>query len=146
MGACNVIFWSMIVLIVTYGAELWVLKNTDIELLDKFQRYAGRRVQRFRRRALNESSFATLGWMRLQNYIHGKKLLFIRTITTLNADNIYRQVFVKRFNDFCSEPEQGIANIYESPIFDMLRISIIFKLFEKVKGMVLKSHTYSKQV
>ena len=133
----------MIIATITYGAELWILENRDIELLDKFQGCAVRRIHRFNRRTPNESSFATLGWMRLENSIHGKKLLFIWTITSLEADNLYKQRFVKRFEYFCRDPERGTTNINESPMYDILRVSIIFKLFAKVKGVVLKGHIYS---
>ena len=122
------------------------MKNSDIDLLDKFQRYAGRRVQRFSKRTPNETSFTTLGWMRLESYIYGKKLLFIRTITSLEHGNLYRQVFVKRFEEFCQDPVRCSQNRYDSPIFDILRIAVIFKLFERVKGMVYNDHIYSKIV
>ena len=67
MKACNIIYWSLIIPILTYGAELWVLKLSDIEALDKYQRYAGKRIQRFPKYTPNESSFRGLGWMRFEN-------------------------------------------------------------------------------
>ena len=70
MRACNIIFWCLIVPILTYGSELWVLKQSDIDELDKFQRYAGRRFQRFPKWSPNETSCKGLGWMRLETYIY----------------------------------------------------------------------------
>ena len=80
MRACSFIFWSLIVPIVTFASELWVMGEEDIKLLDDFQIYCGRRVQRFTRNAPRESSYVGLGWMRLESFIAGKKLLFVRTI------------------------------------------------------------------
>ena len=42
MSTCSILYWSIIVPIVTYGSELWVLKGDEIEELRKFQRYIGR--------------------------------------------------------------------------------------------------------
>ena len=97
-NACNLIFWSMIIPMVTYGAELWVMKDKDIELLDIFQRHAGRKIQRFGKRSPNETCFTALGWMRIESYIYGKKMLFVRTITSLNQGNLYRQLCTSQLN------------------------------------------------
>ena len=145
-SACNLIFWNMIIPIVTYGAELWVMGNKDIELLDAFQRYAARRIQRFGKRTPNETSLSTLGWMRIESYIYGKKMLFVRTITSLNHDNLYRQVFVERLKQFHMDMASGLRNTYKSPIFDILRISIVLNLYDEIKGMALSGHIYGKQV
>ena len=142
--ACNTIFWSMVVPMVTYGAELWILTDKDIEILDKFQHYAARKIQRFRKRTPNATCLATLGWMRLENLVYGKKLMFLRTITILPAGNLYRQVLETRFRDFCTDLESNQRNDHASPIYDILRISVIFRLFEKVRGMILGGHVYSK--
>ena len=77
MRACNIIFWCLIVPILTYGSELWVLKQCDIDELGKFQRYAGKRFQRFPKWAPNETSFKGLGWMRLETYIYAKKCVYL---------------------------------------------------------------------
>ena len=44
---CNIIFWSIIVPIATYGCELLVLTDKHINILDEFQEYAGRKIERF---------------------------------------------------------------------------------------------------
>ena len=92
MLACNLIYWTVIVPITTHGAELWILKQVDIDILDEFQRYSGSRVQRFPPSSPNETCFVGLSWMRLENVIYAKKIVFIRTILVRNEDCIYKQV------------------------------------------------------
>ena len=75
MMTCNRIFWQVVDPTVTFGREVWVNSEKDEELLLTFQRYAGRRVQRFPQRAPNSSSFYGLGWLKLTMYIKVKKLI-----------------------------------------------------------------------
>ena len=65
MMTCNRIFWQVVVPTVTFGSEVWVKSEKDEELLLTFQRYAGRRVQRFPQRAPNPGSFYGLEWLKL---------------------------------------------------------------------------------
>ena len=60
MISCNLILLAAIVSIGVFGSEMWILKETDIDDINAFQRYAGRRVQRFPPRSPNFTSF--LGW------------------------------------------------------------------------------------
>ena len=60
---CSIIFWSMTIPIVTFSSELWVLNDDDINTIERFQRYSGRRVQRFHPKSPNETSYAGLGWI-----------------------------------------------------------------------------------
>ena len=143
--SCNIIYWCMIVPIVTYGCELWILKENDIESLDKFQRYAGRRIQRFPPHSPNEACFRGLGWMRLENFIYGKKLIFIRTILIMDDTCIYKSVLKIRAIQFNENIRSGMINEGDSPMFDRLRISIIFGLYEVVMNMIINSHRYSKE-
>ena len=57
MRACSLLFWSFIVPMVTFASELWDLKDSDIELLENFQRYTGRRIQRFPMSSPRETRF-----------------------------------------------------------------------------------------
>ena len=144
MRACNIIYWCLIVPILTYGSELWVLKQNDIDALDKFQRYAGKRIQRFPKWTPNETSFRGLGWMRLENYIYAKKLVFLRTIMVRNDNCIYKRILKARANKFNSDIEKHSQNVSDSPIFDILRIAIVFNLYDVVMSMCINDHAYSK--
>ena len=144
MRACSLLFWSLIVPMVTFASELWVLKDSDIELLENFQRYAGRRVQRFPMSSPRETSFTALGWMRLENYIYVKKLLFVRTIVNLKEDDICKKIFVNRANQFARNIEQGLRNQHDSPVFDILKVALVLGLFDKVMRMVNGIHVFDK--
>ena len=37
LNVCSFLFWSLIVPIVTFASELWVLKDEDVRLLDEFR-------------------------------------------------------------------------------------------------------------
>ena len=53
MITCNIIFWTIIVPILSFGCEMWVLTERDKENIMAFQRFAGRRIQRLPHRSLN---------------------------------------------------------------------------------------------
>ena len=99
MASCNLIFWMVIVPIITFGSEIWVLSDKDYENLVAFQRFAGRRFQRFPYRSPNGSIFAAMGWARITTYIYIKKLLFILTILRMGAGNVIYDIFKKRFRE-----------------------------------------------
>ena len=115
-------------------------------MLDTFQRYAGRRVQRFHNRSPKQTSFAGLGWMRIENFINGKKLLFVRSILAMHDESLYRRLFVNRFTVFDNDVERCSINVHKSPIFDLLRTSIVVGLYDRIRGMVQHGHIYSKAI
>ena len=120
MIACNLIYWAVIIPIVTFGAELWILSEQDNENLMSFQRYAGRRIQRFPKRSPSTTSFFGLGWIRLTTYILIKKLLFIMTILRMDCHNVIRSIFVSRLNYYLVNVEVNKNNRFKSPTFDLL--------------------------
>ena len=54
--------------------------------------------------------------MRLENYIYGKKMIFIRTILVREDKCIYKKVLRLRARKFNKNIEEGIQNQSESPI------------------------------
>ena len=74
-------------LTLTFGCELWNVGDDDGDRLQNFQRYAGRRLQRFPLRSPNCSSYFGLGWVRLDTLVQIKKLLFLLTFMRLSPDN-----------------------------------------------------------
>ena len=94
--ACGMLFWAMVIPTVTFASELWVMNDDDIKLLEDFQIYAGRRIQRFQQSSPRETSYTSLGWLRIEIFIYVKKLLFIRSIAVLDNDSIYKQIFTRR--------------------------------------------------
>ena len=145
MKACGMVFWAMIVPVVTFACELWIISDDDINLLDDFQSYAGRRIQRFRQSSPRATSFVGLGWIRLEIYVYVKKLLFIRTIAMLTDDSIYKRIFLRRFLDFNQYRAVSRENVLHSPTFDILRTSEIFGLYENVGQMLQGTRVFSKK-
>ena len=138
------IFWTMAVPIITFASELWVLNDEDVGLIEDFQLYAGRRIQRLHQKATRETSYRGLGWLSLEVYIYIKKLLFIRTIAILNEDSVYKHVFMNRYMNYMNNRQISQENILESPTFDMLRIAEIFGLLTEVDGMLNGTKYLSK--
>ena len=140
MMSCNLIFWSVVMPILTFGSEIWVLSDKDRENLQNFQRYAGRRVQRFPQRSLNMTSFFGLGWIKISTYIMIKKALFIMTILRLETPNIIKEVFLLRLDKYFSDLRRSKRNFYNSPIFDILnsclRLGILEIVVKMAKGIL----------
>ena len=143
--SCSLIFWSLVVPILTFACELWVLNDEDIKLLEDFQAYAGRRIQRFRQSSPRATSYVGLGWIRLEIFVYVKKLLFIRTIAIMNEDSIYRRIFMNRYLEYDRNRLTPVENRLQSPTFDMLRISEIFNLYNEIGMMIHVTRVYSKK-
>ena len=137
MKTCNLIFWTIVMPIITFGCEIWQVNDRDIENLQYFQRYAGRRVQRFPKRSPISSSYYGLGWVRIETYIQIKKLLFL--LTLINMDNLNRiaKVFKERVRSYFHDRANGSINMYGSPIFDLLNTAARFGLLQRVGDMTL---------
>ena len=145
MKACNILFWSMIVPIITFASELWILKDAAIKILEDFQKYAGKRLQRLHPRAPSMMSYVTLGWIRLENFINIKKLLFICTILVQDENSTHKKVLKQRINKFQQSPEECIVNRYESPLYDILRIAVIYEMYDCIVHMANGTHYFSKE-
>ena len=142
--ACGLIFWSMVIPIITFASELWVLNDEDVGLLNDFQVYAGRRVQRLHQKSPRETSYIGLGWISIEIFIYVKKLLFIRTIMVMKDDSVYRRVFINRYRIYVSDRPRYSLNVLDSPVFDIMRIVDIFGLHNEVNDMVQNTRLYSK--
>ena len=145
MSTCSILCWSIIVPIVTYGSELWVLKGEEIEELRKFQRYIGRRCQRYPKRSPNYSAYTPLGWMSIDRYIQVKKLLFLRTILIAEENDICKRLLSTRTIDFANNLKAGRASENASPIFDLLNTSIQVDLYDTCMRMIVNGYYFSKQ-
>ena len=120
--------------------------ETDIGLLEDFQKYASRRIQRLYNRAPNMMNYVTLGWIRLENFINVKKLLFTRTLMVQQNGNIHKEVFRLRLNQFIENPRRCIENVHNSPISDMLKIACICDVLNDIVKMTKETHYFSKEM
>ena len=146
MATCNVVFWTIVVPIALYGSELWVVDDVKSKLIDDFQNYVGKKVQRFHPRIPNACSYFGLGWMRLERIIQIKKILFLRTILVMEDDAVQKIVFCERARFYFLHEQIGIDNLYRSPVFDILNVCSLFGLTNEVKNMVERQHYFSKEI
>ena len=144
MSTCSLLYWSIIVPIVTYGSEVWVLKSAEIEELRKFQRSIGRRCQRFPKRSPNYSGYAPLGWMSIDRLIQVKKLMFLRTILVLDDEDTCKRILAARANAFSENINLGRLNEFSSPIYDILNTSILVGLYDVCMRMITLGCYFSK--
>ena len=143
IATCNIIFWCVIVPILTYGCEIWVLKEKDVQILDEFQRYTGRRIQRLPLRCPNATSFITLGWLRLSLYIKAKKLIFIRTITVIKYESPLKEILVCVLGSL--DGVSKVDNPFDSPLLDSYNTSIDMGLGPQLVSMVTGTKIFSKE-
>ena len=137
IGTCNLIFWVIVIPIITFGCELWQLTDGDLEKLQAFQRFAGCRIQRFPQRSPSSSSYFGLGWLRLETFVYVKKLLFLLTIIRMDDTHRINMVFVNRVRKYLDDIESGVLNKYGSPIFDFMNTCTRFGVLDEVVGMVM---------
>ena len=152
IGTCNLIFWVIVMPTVTFGCEIWILSDDDVEKLQAFQRYAGRRVQRFPPRSPSCSSYYGLGWLRLETYIFVKKLLFLLTMITMDNNHRIKMVLRHRLTVYLESREAGERNVHNSPIFDLFNVCLRFGVLNEVVDMIegrsvpVAKATWSKRV
>ena len=132
MMSCNLIFWTIVIPVTTFGSEICCLTEADCENLNAFQRHIGRRIQRFPSRSPKFSSFYGLGWSRIVTYIWIKKLLFIMSILRLKEDNVVRRVFVKCTEVFNENVHKHVDNINNSPTYDLSNTACKFGLYNLI--------------
>ena len=131
LHTCCLIYWSVVFQSLCFGCEVWVIKPKDVELLQGFQRYAARRLQRLHPRSINSTSTACLGWMDIIRVIQAKKLIFVRSIACMHEFIPIRRIFIERLAEF--DPDN--QNPFDSPILDILNISRKFGLFNQIQNM-----------
>ena len=146
MATCNVIFWSIVVPTTLYGCELWILDDPLLNVIEEFQNYIGKRVQRFHPKVPNVCSYYGLGWMRLERIIQIRKLMFIRTILIMDENSLTKKMFCERAEVYFSEDHVGTENGPKSIVFDLLEVSALFGMLDEVKGMVQTQRFYPKSV
>ena len=143
-STCSIIFWVVIAPIALFGSEMWVLSDKSARIIEEFQNFAGKRVQRLFNKSPNICSFFGLGWIRLERVIEIKKMMFIRSILALDDEEISRWVFCARTDDFLNNTVRAEANGCGSVVFDLLNVANIFGMLADVVGMVRQERSWPK--
>ena len=136
MKVCNIIFWEIVIPIVTFGCESWVLSEKDIENPHSFQRFAGKCIQRFHKRSPNSSAFYGLEWLRITTFIAIKKLFFVLTVVKMDLDNFFRKIFLGRLEVFLDNMQECKVNDLCSPFYDIFNVCDEFGLIKEVYDML----------
>ena len=149
MATCCLIFWTVVIPTLCYGCEIWVLKPNDISLLETFQRYCAKRIQRLHPRSLNATCMMCLGWINIVRLIMVKKMMFARTIYVMDEVIPIKQVLVERTREL--NGEGGLVdNPYDSPITEIINTSINLGLCEHLQnfanGNIMSKPQWKKKV
>ena len=141
LSTCNLIFWTLVIPTLMFGCEIWLIKQKDIDLLNAFQRYAARRLQRFHFSSFNITSYVLLGWMNIVLFIKARKVIFIRTILMMEEKMPIRKILMERINEFVPDSE----NQWDSPIKQILQYCHELGVLPSLRTMASCTHiTMSK--
>ena len=144
IATCNTIFWAIVSPITLFWSEMWVLGDKSIKLVEDFQNYAGKRIQRLSGETPNACAFYGLGWIRLERMIEIKKMIFIRSLMALCTTEPSRLVFCERAAVYMGEIHKGRENLHGSVVFDLLNVASTFGMLMEVINMIRNGHMWSK--
>ena len=146
MATCNIIFWSIVVPTTIYGCGLWVLDDSTLSIIEEFQNYIGKKVQRFHTKIPNVCSYYGLGWMRIERIIQIRKRMFIRSILVMDDNSLSKKIFSERAIVYFTNDLTDTENTSNSMVFDLLNVSSTFGLLDEIRGMIENQHFYPKSV
>ena len=145
MATCNVMFWTIIIPSALYGSEIWILNEKSIALIDAFQQYACKKLQRFYCKASNTPALYALGWMRLVQFVYVKKMLFIRAILAHDVRNLSKEVICKRARRLFQNPNDHDFDEEFSVVLDLINMASRYGMYQEVRSMVERDQMLSKQ-
>ena len=144
MATCNVIFWSVVVPTPLYGCELWIMDDVSLDMIEEFQNFIGKKIQRFHPRISNICSFYALGWMRLERVIQIRKRMFIRSIMVMDDNELPKKIFCDRAKFYFDNVPFDKENPLQSAVLDLLNVCVVFGLLTEVRGIVENNHFFPK--
>ena len=84
-------------------------------------------------------------WIRIENFVYAKKVIFIRSICVLEDGSMYKDVLKHRCHTFNSDVDRHSKNDADSPIFEMLKSAILYGLYQEVLNMINMGCQFSKE-
>ena len=103
-----------------YGCELWSdLCGTEKLMLERFQRYCAKLIQRLPRRTRSNICCKMLGLQTIESYIDSMKLKFFRRLAVLPSMCISKQIFLRRL--FQADYLQDLVTGLGSEILSLLK-------------------------
>ena len=124
---------------------IFLVPEGHISILEEFQEYAVRKLQRFHVRSPRACAFYTLGWVRLERYVEIRKLLFLYSIFQLNDNSPVKVLFLERARFFFEHFDVSSDNQFRSPTFDLLCTAHKFGILEWVNNMIVSGMFVSKR-
>ena len=103
------------------------MSDKIISVLESFQEFTGKKIQRLYRSVPNVCAFYTLGWMGLERLVEVKKLSFIRSILALDDDVGTKVAFLEWSNYSFDNPDYCRENSFRSPVYDLLLAVLVEK-------------------
>ena len=143
IASCSILFWTIIVPIATFGSELWILNDKVVKLLEEFQNFVGKKIQRLFPKSPNSCAYYGLGWLRLERFIEVKKILFLRSLLCID-DGTINTIMLRCTQNILANPVLCQENLFLSPVYDLLNTASTFGCFNDAQNMILNGHHWSK--
>ena len=86
----------------------------------------------------------SINGLSIDRLIQAKKLMFLRTITTLDDDAECKKILVETSNRYLEDVGKCSQNVTNSPIFEMFNVTKEVGLSDMCINMITNGHYYPK--
>ena len=136
---CDKIFCTVIIPMLTYGSELWVLENDEVKMLVLFQKNLAGKFKKL------SSPNCPDRWLSIDKYIKITKMfLFLRIILNMHERSVCRQTLRKQADQYDDNKEICARNCFGSPIYDLLNVCKELGMYDLCLYCIRNGKTFSK--
>jgi len=130
----NAMIWKRMILPTgLYACEIWGgLSNTEIELLERTQRYAARFIQCMDKTSPIDSTISNLGLWSIESVTDKFKLLFFGLLCRSNSSTIHKKLFHILISQIILE-EDGVENTIT---YDLIKTLVKYDMFSFLETFV----------